>query len=81
MVRLSGDRHRPRLVGMPVLAMAAPDPDQRPAIPVDEADCITNLGHSATTSRDKFQTSALNVRQGSQAGTAVQCPAVSSDRR
>lgn len=35
---------------MPVLAMAAPDPDQRPALTFDEADCITDLGHSAPTS-------------------------------
>lgn len=35
---------------MSVLAMAAPDPDQRPVLTFDEADCITDRGHSAGTS-------------------------------
>ena len=68
MAGLAGDRHRPRLVGTPVLAMAAPDPDQRPAIPIDGADCITNLGYSATTSHDKLHAPEPYAQPSSQAG-------------
>jgi hypothetical protein len=35
---------------MPVLAMAAPYPDQRPTLPFDEANCITHFRHSAEPS-------------------------------
>lgn len=41
---LSGDRHGPRPVGIPVLAMAAPEPHHRSALPFDEAVIDHQLG-------------------------------------